>query len=114
MGKHKKLTAEPSSATDSDELDLAEQSIRAALAVANAEIETGNAATQILREVAGLTGKLISLAGERRAREKARIYTIKNIPRAVVIAWLREQSDDERGLIVREVAAMAAGGSVLG
>lgn len=111
MGKHTKLTAKELEDADEDTLDLVERHLRDALETGASSAEQS---PQVLRELATVGRTLISVSAERRAREKARVYTLKTIPRAVVIGWLREQSQDERDKVMMEVAAMGRGSSVLG
>lgn len=114
MGKHTKLKAADLSAMPDDLLDEVEGGLRTAFRAAEASIQSGDAAPQIIREMAATGRTLISLAAERRAREKAQRYNARNVPREVVMAYLREQAEEERNRIMREMQRWAAGGGVLG
>lgn len=116
MGKHVKLGAKQVPATADaglDALDLAEQSLNQALKLANDMVTAGDAPVQLLRAIDGLSGKLTAVSAERRARDKARVHTARTIPREVVVAYVRELSEEERARFVMEVSAMAEG-SVMG
>ena len=114
MGKHKKMTAAPVAADGIDDLDLAEAALREALALARGQLGSGGESPQLLREIGGLADKLVGLAAERRARAKLQVHTVRNLPRELVVAYLRELGEDERTALIQELRKMNAGGSVLG
>ena len=73
----------------------------------------GDVAPALVREMAGAARSICTIEGELRAREKARRHTARTIPREVVVAYVRELSEEERARFVMECAAMAEG-SVMG
>jgi hypothetical protein len=68
---------------------------------------------QLAREQNGTIRAIVSIDAELRAQETARIHTARSIPREVVVAYVRELSEEERARFVMEVSAMAEG-SVMG
>lgn len=93
-----------------DELELQLEVIRAR----REELIEGGFDKDLSAAAAALARAITAVAAEDRAREKARVYNLKTISRAVVVAWLREQSNDERDKLMREVVAMNSNSSVLG
>ncbi len=113
MSKHAKHQA-VTAPTDATNLDLAERAARLAIVTLEAAIEGGDTAPQTTRELGGACRALMTVEAERRAQEKVRQYTARNLPPELVMEHLRLVSADRRAHIVRELIAMDDTSSVLG
>ncbi len=120
MGKHKKLPAAtpveapPSVPTVSSNLDMAEQAARKAIGSLEAALDGGDSSPQTAREIGSLSRALVTIESERRAQQKAREYTARNLPPEVFFEKLRLMSADDRAHVRRELDALDNTESVLG
>lgn len=126
MGKHVKVSAklaetgaEPAKRakryadTPTDKLEKLSSGLEEAFEAIRTALQEGEVAPALVREMAGAARSICTIEGELRAREKARRHTARTIPREVVVAYVRELSEEERARFVMECSAMSEG-SVMG
>ncbi len=113
MSKHAKHNAS-TAPTALSNLDLAESAARLAITTLQDAIMGGDTAPQTTRELGGACRALVTIEAERRAQEKARVFTAKSVPMEVVMEKLRSITAEARSHIVNELMRMDDEGSVLG
>lgn len=126
MGKHVKVSAkvadvgaEPEKRakkyadTPTAKLEKLSAGLEEAFEAIRNALQEGEVAPALVREMAGAARSICTIEGELRAREKARRHTARTIPREVVVAYVRELSEEERARFVMEISAMSEG-SVMG
>ena len=119
MGKHVKVSGKEATKggkyaeTPTDTLEMLRAGLVEAFTAVREALSGGDVAPALVREMAGAARSICTIEGELRAREKARRHTARTIPREVVVAYVRELSEEERARFVMECAAMAEG-SVMG
>ena len=119
MGKHVKVSGKAAvkagkhAETPTDTLEMLRAGLVRAFRAIDQALEEGDVAPALLREQAGAVRAICTIEGELRAREAARRHTARTIPREVVVAYVRELSEEERARFVMECSAMNEG-SVMG
>ena len=126
MGKHVKVSAKMAESaseperrakkyadTPTDTLEMLRSGLVGAFQAVERALQEGEVAPALVREMAGAARSICTIEGELRAREKARRHTARTIPREVVVAYVRELSEEERARFVMECSAMSEG-SVMG
>lgn len=119
MGKHVKVSGKAATKatryaeTPTDTLEMLRAGLVRAFGAIDQALHDGEVAPALVREMAGAARSICTIEGELRAREKARRHTARTVPREVVVAYIRELSEEERARIVMEISAMAEG-SVMG
>lgn len=119
MGKHVKVSGKAATKatryaeTPTDTLEMLRSGLVEAFTAVREALSGGEVAPALVREMAGAARSICTIEGELRAREKARKHTARTVPREVVIAYIRELSEEEQARIVMEIQSMAEG-SVMG
>jgi hypothetical protein len=119
MAKHMKLdppapVAVPSAPQQpANILDELVVGFRSALNAAQQAVDMGDASPQVLREMASVGRVLISAIAEKRAQEKQRTMTAKNLPTALILEHARTLQAEALQSLVRDLIALGEDGSVL-